>query len=86
MGCGIGLLHFTFFNLYGAAFWFGGYLRFERVTEGSGENAEEYTSGKVIAIMFAVVFGALNLGGAAPPMKSVNEGRIAGKMAYDVID
>jgi len=81
-GLGIGILHFTFFNLYGAAFWFGGYLRFEGISEGD----TVYTSGRVIAIMFAVVFGALNLGGGAPPMKAINEGKIAGKMAYDVID
>lgn len=86
MGLGIGLLHFTMFCLYGAAFWFGGYLRFERISEGEGENQSFYTGGKVISIMFAVVFGAINLGGVAPPMKTVNEGRIAGRMAYDVLD
>jgi len=27
------------------AFWFGGYLRIEKVTEGSGENEKIYTGG-----------------------------------------
>lgn len=60
---------FTIFALYAGAFWFGGYLRIERISEGEGEDKEYYTGGKIIAIMFSVVFGALNLGGAAPPMK-----------------
>ena len=68
------------------AFWFGGYLRIEKVTEGSGENEKIYTGGQVIAIMFSVIFGAFNLGGAVPHIKALTEGRIAGKLAYDVID
>jgi len=36
--------------------------------------------------MFSVIFGAFNLGGAVPHIKALTEGRIAGKLAYDVID
>lgn len=36
--------------------------------------------------MFSVIFGAFYLGGAVPHIKSLNEAKIAGKMAYDVID
>ena len=61
-------------------------MRIEKVTEGEGENEKIYTGGQVIAIMFSVIFGAFNLGGATPHIKSLTEGRIAGKMAYDVID
>jgi hypothetical protein len=68
------------------AFWFGGYLRIEKVTEGSGEDEKIYTGGQVIAIMFSVIFGAFNLGGAVPHLKALSEGRIAGRLAYDVID
>ena len=86
IGMGTGLLLFNIFALYAAAFWFGGYFRFEEVYEGEGDNKSYYTGGKVIAIMFSVVFGAMNIGGAGPMFKIVNEGRIAGRLAFDVMD
>ena len=36
--------------------------------------------------MFSVIFGSINLAGAGPHIKSISESKIAGKMAYDVID
>jgi hypothetical protein len=36
--------------------------------------------------MFSIIFGSFSLGGAAPHIKSITEAKIAGKMAYEVID
>jgi len=36
--------------------------------------------------MFTVIFGAFNLGGAAPHIKALSEARIAGWFAFDTID
>jgi len=36
--------------------------------------------------MFSVFFGSYYLGGAGPHIKSISEAKIAGKLAYDVID
>lgn len=72
--------------LYAAAFYAGGKLRIEKVTEGSGENEKIYSGGQVIAIMFSVIFGAFNVGAAIPHLKSLTEGRLAGRLAYNVID
>jgi len=36
--------------------------------------------------MFSVVFGCFQFGAAGPHIRSVSEGKIAGKLAYDVID
>lgn len=36
--------------------------------------------------MFSVIFGAFNVGGAVPHLKSLTEGRLAGRLAYNVID
>lgn len=36
--------------------------------------------------MFSVIFGAMNLGAAIPHLKALTEARLAGKLAYDVID
>jgi len=45
-----------------------------------------YSGGQVIAIMFSVIFGAFNVGGAVPHLKSLTEGRLAGRFAYNVIE
>lgn len=83
-GLGGGMLFLILQLLYAAAFWFGGYLRIEKVTEGP-EN-KIYTGGMVIAIMFSVIFGAFNVGGSIPHIKSLTEGRIAGQLAWNVMD
>jgi hypothetical protein len=36
--------------------------------------------------MFSTIFGALKLGVVGPHAKAINEGQIAGKLAFDVID
>jgi len=36
--------------------------------------------------MFCVVFGAMQLGGAAPMIAAVSQGKVAAKLAYDTID
>ena len=39
-----------------------------------------------MACMFGVLFGVFSLGMATPNVKAITEGRVAGKMAYDIID
>jgi len=46
----------------------------------------EYTGGQIIAVMFSVVFGCFQLGAAGPHLRAVSEGKIAGRLIYDVID
>tara|TARA_B110000285_G_scaffold230514_1_gene297273 strand:- start:1722 stop:1949 length:228 start_codon:yes stop_codon:yes gene_type:complete len=36
--------------------------------------------------MFAVTLGALNLGTCGPYIKAIQEGRVAGAMAFEIID
>jgi ATP-binding cassette subfamily B (MDR/TAP) protein 1 len=45
-----------------------------------------YTSGDVLACFLGIVYGVFSLGLAAPNFKALTEGRVAGKMAYDVIE
>ena len=47
---------------------------------------EVYTGGIVIACLFCVVFGALQLGGAANHTKAIGEGRVAARLAFSAID
>ena len=39
-----------------------------------------------MSCFFGVVFGLFSLGAATPNLKAVVEGRIAGKMAYSIIE
>lgn len=57
-------------------------MRYQGIKNGD----KEYTGGAILAIMFSVVFGALQLGGALPHAKAIKDATIAGKLAFDVID
>lgn len=79
---GQGILFLIIFCFYAYSFFFGGMLRYKEIKNGD----REYSGGAIISIMFCCVFGSLQLGGIAPHTKAVGDGRIAGKLAYDVID
>lgn len=69
-------------GFYAYSFYWGSYLRGHKILN----FGREYSGGSIIAVMFSVVFGSLGLGGSAPHLKAITEGRIGGKLAYDVID
>lgn len=46
----------------------------------------EYRSGEILSCFFGVVFGMFCIGFATPNIKAVAEGKVAGKMAFDVIE
>lgn len=60
----------------------GGVLRWEEVKEGD----ELYTGGKVLSIMFCIMFGAMQMGGLGPAMSAIQQGRVAMKLALNTID
>jgi hypothetical protein len=70
------------YGFYGYSFFWGGYLRWNDIMNGD----REYTGGAIIATMFSAVFGAMMLGSVGPHISAVAEGRIAGKLAFSVID
>jgi hypothetical protein len=45
-----------------------------------------YNAGDVICCFFGILFGMMALGMASPNIKAVTEGRVAGKMTFDIID
>lgn len=67
---------------YAAAFWVGGYLRINDIMNGD----RPYSGGAIIAIMFSIVLGAFQIGSLGPHMKGITEGKIAGRLAFEVID
>jgi len=70
------------FFFYAAAFWFGGYLKWEEIKEGD----EAYTGGKIVAIKFCIVFGAMQMGGAGPGVIAMKQAQAACKLAMKCID
>jgi ATP-binding cassette, subfamily B (MDR/TAP), member 1 len=45
-----------------------------------------YSAGDILSCFFGVIFGMFSMGLAAPNIKAVTEGRVAGKLAFDIID
>src|SRR4051794_15266014 len=74
---------FIIFGYYAYAFYFGNVL----VTNGkiNTNTGLKYNSGDVVTCFFGVVFGVFSLGMATNSIKAIVEGKVAGKMAYDII-
>ena len=49
-------------------------------------SGKPYSSGDILACFLGIVYGMYSIGLAAPNFKALSEGRVAGKMAYDIID
>jgi len=75
---------FVIFGYYAYGFYTGSWLITKRVT--NTNNGEFYTIGDILACFFGIVFGVMSLGMASPQLKSITEGKVAGKMAYDIIE
>lgn len=75
---------FVMFGYYAYAFYTGSFLITEQVK--NSNFGELYTSGDILSCFFGILFGVFSLGMAAPNIKTVTEGRIAGKTAYEIIE
>ena len=83
-GLAIAGFFFSMFGYYGYAFYTGSWLVTEGVT--NTRTDKPYDAGDIMACFFGVVFGVFSLGMATPNIKAVTEGRVACKMAYDLIE
>lgn len=80
---GTGFMWFIFNLTYSYSFYFGGFLIWNDIEVSEGK---PYTGGVILAVIFCVVFGSLGLTGAGPAIVSISEGRVAGRLAFDIID
>jgi len=72
------------FGLYSYSFYVGSIWvekKFYNPTFG-----RDYSTGDILSCFFGVMFGGISLGLAAPNIKAVTEGRVAGKLAFEIID
>lgn len=72
------------FGYYAYGFYTGSWLITKRVI--NSNNGEYYTIGDILSCFFGIVFGIMSLGQTSPQLKSITEGKVAGKMAYDIIE
>ena len=75
---------FFIYLAYAYAFYMGGIWVEKAFWNHSQDRA--YTAGDVISCFFAVIIGFFSLGSTSNHYKSVAEGKVAGKMAFDIID
>lgn len=72
----------VFYAFYAYSLFMGGYLRWEEIKN----DDKLYSGGKVVAIMFCVLFAAMQAGGVGPAMQAMQQGRVATKIALKTID
>lgn len=82
MAAGIAGFYFCIFTFYSYTFFWGGYLRNNDIKN----DGEDYSGGKILAILFCVITGSMGLMGIGPNVKIITEGKVAGKLAFDFID
>lgn len=83
-GFAFGFLWFVIFGGYSYALYVGSWFIQERIFNYTYD--QPYRAGDIMTCFFGVIFGMFNLGMIGPSMKAVSEGKVAGKLAFDVID
>jgi ATP-binding cassette subfamily B (MDR/TAP) protein 1 len=73
------------FGYYAYAFYTGSWLIQKQVINSSNKNIP-YSAGDVMSCFFGVIFGVMSIGMATANIKAVAEGKVAGKMAYEIIE
>lgn len=80
-------LAFLFFmehGFYAYSYFIGSYFVTREVN--NSISGKIYTSGDVLACILGIVYGMFSLAIAMPNFKALNEGKVAGKLAFDIID
>lgn len=80
----MGGFFFSIYGYYSYSFYVGSYFITKKVPNLNDESI--YTGGDIISCFLGVIYGIMSLGTASPNFKAITEGRVAGKLAYDIID
>lgn len=75
---------FIMFGTYAYAFYIGS-IWIEKEIWNHTYN-RPYMAGDILGCFFGIVFGTFSIGIASQNLKSVAEGKVAGKMVFDIID
>lgn len=74
----------SIFGTYAYAFYMGSVWIYNDFWNDTFERY--YSAGDILSCFFGVIFGMFSVGLAAPNIKAVAEGRVAGKFTFDIID
>jgi ATP-binding cassette subfamily B (MDR/TAP) protein 1 len=80
----IGGFFLSIYGYYSYAFYTGSF--FVTIPVNNAISGTSYTSGDIMSCFLGVVYGIFSLGMATPNFKAIAEGKIAGRMAFEVID
>mmetsp|Transcript_30437 Transcript_30437/g.29819 ORF Transcript_30437/g.29819 Transcript_30437/m.29819 type:complete len:90 (-) Transcript_30437:1239-1508(-) len=80
----MGLFMGSMFATYAYTYFMGGIWIYRDFHNSISD--KPYTSGDILSVFFGVLFGMFAVGTAAPNIKAISEGLVAGKMVYDIID
>lgn len=83
MAIGIAAIFSAIFFYYGYALYMGGLFRIDEVEVSPGRL---YSGGIVVGTMTSILIASFQIGGISQNFKVIAEARVAGRMAYDVID
>jgi ABC-type multidrug transport system fused ATPase/permease subunit len=78
------LLFASVFGTYAYSFYMGSVWIYKGIHNDLYKR--DYSAGDILSCFFGVIFGMFSVGLASPNIKAVTEGRVAGKMAFDIID
>lgn len=74
----------SIFGTYAYAFYMGSVWIYNDIYNDTFERT--YTAGDILSCFFGVIFGMFSVGLATPNIKAVNDGKVAGKLAFEIID
>ena len=80
---GLSFLFFGIFGFYAYAFYFAGFSKWNEFTDNNGKIV---TAGTIITVIFCIIMSSMALGGIVPHMTSLTEARVAGTIAFGIID
>lgn len=80
----VGGFYCSLYGYYSYSFYVGSYLVTDQIK--NTNNGETYSSGDILSCFLGIIYGVFSLGIAAPNFKAIAEGRVAGKLAFDVIE
>lgn len=80
----IALFFASIFGTYAYAFYMGSVWIYKGFSNDAFNRV--YSAGDILSCFFGVVFGMFSVGMATPNIKAVAEGKVAGKMAFDIIN
>jgi ABC-type multidrug transport system fused ATPase/permease subunit len=77
------LIFFGINGFFAYGFYFSGYAKWSDFKDGNGEPV---TTGTILTVIMAVVISSIGLNAIGPNLQTITEAKVAGTLAFRVID